>query len=453
MRKARAAGSAANGRAQPNGREVPADVLDCAKEAGLRYVSDDRPGITRKAAGKGWQYIDAKGKRIADEREITRINRLAIPPAWTEVWICPLPNGHLQATGRDQRRRKQYRYHEDWRATRDATKYERMVAFGATLPRIRRRVAADLRSRGLGREKVLAAIVRLLESTLIRVGNEEYARDNQSYGLTTLRNRHVRVTGGRLRFEFTGKSGRKHEIDLHDPRLAGIVDRVQELPGQELFGYVDDDGGVVDVKSDDVNAYLREIAGGEFSAKDFRTWSGTVMAAMFLAAEARVEGRKPTRKTLTAVVKDVSNRLGNTPSVCRKCYIHPGVMESYLAGEVVKVARVAPPVVPHAVTGLSAAERAVLAFLRRRARQSKPTLAQQLERSVEKAQRARPTKSRRTRTGMRSRIISASRGSASTPRNAAASLRSGRDLDGGQSRAVLSRRDATPPARRRAAAR
>lgn len=387
MRKTRAAATGGEAVTLPNGREVAPEVIDCAKEAGLRYVSDLHPGFTRKAAGKGWQYFDLQGRRITDEREIGRLNRLAIPPAWTDVWICPHPNGHIQATGRDQRRRKQYRYHEDWRATRDATKYERMAAFGRALPRIRRRVTADLRKRGLGREKVLAAIVRLLEATLIRVGNEEYARDNRSYGLTTLRNRHVRVKRGTIHFEFTGKSGRKHEIGLHDPRLAEIVDRVQDLPGQELFGYIGDEGSVVDVKSDDVNAYLREIAGEEFSAKDFRTWSGTVMAAMFLAAEARAPAHKATKKNLASVVKDVAERLGNTPSVCRKCYIHPVVLDSYLAGEVVQVAKADPSAVPRAENGLSAAERAVLEFLEKKAKEPKLTLTEQLRRSVTRAAR------------------------------------------------------------------
>lgn len=374
-------------------RRVEPEVLACAQEAGLRYVSDDAPGITRRGRGKRVRFHAPSGRRITDERELARIRRLAIPPAWTRVWICPLPNGHLQATGRDQRGRKQYRYHDDWRATRDATKYGRMAAFGRALPRIRERVAADLKQRGLGRDKVLAAMVRLLETTLIRVGNDEYARENHSYGLSTLRNRHVRVRGARMTFQFTGKSGKKHSIDLEDPRLAEIVGRVQDLPGQELFGYVAEDGSVVDVKSDDVNAYLREVAGEEFSAKDFRTWAGTVLAARYLAAAAAEPEHRHTKKNLAAVVKDVAERLGNTPSVCRKCYIHPAVIDAYLGGQVVALAQHAParrrpqPVAMRA-TSLSAEEKAVLAFLDRQARQPKRTLAEQLERSVRAGPRA-----------------------------------------------------------------
>lgn len=361
----------------------PADeAIDCAREAGLRYVSDAAAGISRRRAGRGWRYFSPNGKPLRDEREIARIDRLAIPPAWRDVWICPHPNGHIQATGRDQRGRKQYRYHEDWRATRDATKYERMVAFGRALPRIRRRVAADLRRRGLGRDKVLAAMVRLLEATQIRVGNDEYARTNRSYGLSTLRNRHAKVRGARIEFEFTGKSGQRHEIDLRDPRLARVVAGVQDLPGQELFGYVAEDGAVVDVKSDDVNAYLREAAGAEFSAKDFRTWAGTVLAALTLAAEAAQPEHMHTKKNLSTVVKQVASRLGNTPSVCRKCYIHPAVLDAYLAGEVVPGASAAGETFVRTAASLSSAEKAVLQFLEKKAREPKRSLTEQLERSL-----------------------------------------------------------------------
>lgn len=361
----------------------PADeAIDCAREARLRYVSDAAAGISRRRAGRGWRYFSPNGKPLRDEREIARIERLAIPPAWRDVWICPHPNGHIQATGRDQRGRKQYRYHEDWRATRDATKYERMVAFGRALPRIRRRVAADLRRRGLGRDKVLAAMVRLLEATHIRVGNDEYARTNRSYGLSTLRNRHAKVRGARIEFEFTGKSGQRHEIDLRDPRLARVVAGVQDLPGQELFGYVAEDGAVVDVKSDDVNAYLRAAAGAEFSAKDFRTWAGTVLAALTLAAEAAQPEHKHTRKNLSTVVKQVASRLGNTPSVCRKCYIHPAVLDAYLAGEVVPGVGAAGEAFARTAASLSSAEKAVLQFLEKKAREPKRSLTEQLERSL-----------------------------------------------------------------------
>ena len=251
-----------------------------AKAAGLRYVSDARPGITRRRAGKAFAYRNAEGRTVRDPETLRRIRSLAIPPAWTEVWICPQESGHIQATGRDARGRKQYRYHPDWRTVRDEAKYSRMLAFGEKLPRIRRRVAADMRRRGMTREKVLATIVRLLETTLIRVGNDEYAQQNGSFGLTTLHNRHAKVRGGQIQFEFRGKSGKRHRIDLRDPHLARLVRRCQELPGQDLFGYVAEDGAVRDVTSDDVNAYLREIAGEEFSAKDFRTWAGTVLASL-----------------------------------------------------------------------------------------------------------------------------------------------------------------------------
>lgn len=379
MRKPRANSASAAAR---GAREVPPEMIECVQEAGLRYVSDDSPGITRRGTGKAAALIGVDGRRITNRDVIGRVRHLAIPPAWTKVWICPHANGHIQATGRDQRGRKQYRYHEDWRATRDATKYGRMVAFGRALPRIRARVGRDLKPRGLRRDKVLAAIVRLLETTLIRVGNDEYARENGSFGLTTLRNRHARVRGAKITFRFTGKSGKKHEIDLKEPRLAAIVARMQDLPGQELFGYVADDGSIVDVKSDDVNAYLREVAGEGFSAKDFRTWAGTVLAARMLATAANGPEHKPTKKNLAAVVKDVAARLGNTPSVCRKCYIHPAVLDAYLGGEVVRAARTIPEDLPHPKAGLSAEEKAVLRFLERKARQPTPMLVDQLERSV-----------------------------------------------------------------------
>lgn len=382
MRKPRASSAPRVSAAARGARTVPPEVIECVQEAGLRYVSDETPGITRRRTGHGVVFVGLGGRPIRDAGELARIRRLAIPPAWTQVWICPQANGHIQATGRDQRGRKQYRYHEDWRATRDATKYGRLIAFGRALPRIRARVAQDLKQRGLGREKVLATIVRLLETTLIRVGNDEYARENGSYGLTTLRNRHARVRGAKVTFSFTGKSGKKHEIDLKEPRLAQIVARMQDLPGQELFGYVAEDGDVIDVKSDDVNAYLREVASEEFSAKDFRTWAGTVLAARLLAVAAVEPEHKHTKKNLAAVVKGVAERLGNTPAVCRKCYIHPAVLDAYLTGEVVDAARATAEPNPPPAAGLSAEEKAVLAFLERQARTPKPTLAEQLERSV-----------------------------------------------------------------------
>ena len=262
--------------------EVAPEPADVAEDAGLRYVSDEQPGYTRKAKGDDFEYFDADGKRIRDETRLFRIRRLAVPPAYTDVWICPSPNGHIQATGRDARGRKQYRYHERWREVRDENKYDRMVVFGKALPKIRRRVNRDLKRRGLPREKVLATVVQLLERTFIRIGNEEYVKENKSFGLTTIRNHHVEVTAAKLEFRFRGKGGKKHEVDVTDRRLAKIIRQLQDLPGQEIFQYVDDEGEVRDVTSQDVNDYLREITGEEFTAKDFRTWAGTVLAAIAL---------------------------------------------------------------------------------------------------------------------------------------------------------------------------
>jgi DNA topoisomerase-1 len=307
------------------------DPIESAREAGLHYVSDDRPGIRRRRAGKAFRYLRPDGSPVRDEPTLHRINGLVIPPAWTDVWITTDPRGHLQATGRDAKGRKQYRYHSRWRAVRDETKYERMLAFGAALPTIRARVDADLKRPGLPREKVLATVVRLLEATLIRVGNEEYARENRSYGLTTLRNRHLAVNGTELRFEFRGKSGKQHRVSLRDRRLAGVMRRLQELPGQEVFQYLDEDGARRTIDSEDVNDYLREIAGDDFSAKDFRTWAGTVLCAVALREVEACASETEARRNVTQVVKQVAQQLGNTPAVCRACYIHPAVIEGYLA--------------------------------------------------------------------------------------------------------------------------
>ena len=311
------------------------DPEEAAEEAGLRYVSDEQPGYTRKKKGKGFEYFDAAGKRITDEKKILRINRLAIPPAYEEVWICPTANGHLQATGRDARGRKQYRYHEKWREARDETKYDRMLIFGAALPKIRKRVTADLERTGLPKEKVLATIVSIMERTFIRVGNDEYARDNRSYGLTTMRNRHASVNGAKVCFKFRGKSGVEHAVEFADRRLGRIVKKVQDLPGQELFGYLDEAGEARDVKSQDVNDYLREIAGDDFTAKDFRTWAGTVLAALALHAVEPPETKKEAKAKVKDAVAAVAKILGNTPVVCRKCYVHPAVLETFLSGEII----------------------------------------------------------------------------------------------------------------------
>lgn len=360
------------------------EAVHAAKSAGLRYVHDDGPGVRRKRIGRAFRYQFDDGTAVHESRTLARIKRLAIPPAWTDVWICPFANGHIQASGRDDRHRKQYRYHEDWRAVRDQTKYTRMIAFGGALARIRRRVAHDLRRPGLGREKVLATVVRLLETTLIRVGNEEYAKANGSIGLSTMRDRHVRVRGDALHFAFRGKSGKYRQIELHDPRIARVVRQVQDLPGQELFQYIDDDGQRQKISSEDVNDYLRRTAGEEFSAKDFRTWAGTVLAASALAQLEPGRTRAQAKRNLVAAVNQVAARLGNTPAVCRKCYIHPIVFESYLRGETIEL----PPAGTTAVgaPGLSvlkATERTVRTFIRRQlARGAQPSLATALKRSL-----------------------------------------------------------------------
>jgi DNA topoisomerase-1 len=308
------------------------DPRSAAEAAGLRYVSDAEPGIARHRVGKGFRYTWPDGTPVTDRPTLTRIRRLGIPPAYSDVWICRNPAGHLQAVGRDDRGRKQYRYHEDWRALRDAVKFHRMIAFGEALPRIREKVAADLRKHGLPREKVLAAVVTMLEQTLVRVGNEEYSRQNHSYGVTTLRNRHVSVRGPRARFRFKGKSGKEHDVQVDDPRLVRVVRQCLEIPGQELFQWIDDDGERHVVDSDDVNAYLRELCGEEFTAKDFRTWAGTVLAARMLRRAAPVTSDRMARTEVARVVRQVALQLRNTPAVCRKSYVHPGVIDAYVRG-------------------------------------------------------------------------------------------------------------------------
>jgi DNA topoisomerase I len=312
--------------------EILTDPVQSAKAAGLRYVSDTKPGIQRKRSRKSFRYIDADGAPIHDRDTLARIKSLVIPPAWTAVWICPNPNGHLQATGRDARGRKQSRYHPRWREIRDETKYSRMKIFGELLPGIRQRVERDLALAGLPREKILATIVRLLETTFIRVGNAEYARENRSYGLTTMRTRHVDVNGSKVRFHFKGKSGKQHSIDLNDRRLARIVQRCLDLPGYELFQYLDENGEHHTVDSADVNDYLREITGQNFTAKDFRTWAGSVLACSVLREFEAFASETEAKRNIVRAIEAVAARLGNTPSVCRKCYVHPAVLECYLGG-------------------------------------------------------------------------------------------------------------------------
>lgn len=335
-----------------------------AKEAGLVYVSDESPGFTRRKSGKGFSYLDQNGKPIHDDEALLRIRHLAIPPAYKDVWICPNPRGHIQAVGRDDRGRKQYRYHEKWREVRDENKYGKMIDFAKALPRIRRTVANHLRLPGLPREKVLAAVVRFMETTLIRVGNDEYARSNHSYGLTTLRDRHAKISRGTVHLEFRGKSGVEHEFDVDDPRLARIARQCQDLPGQELFQYLDETGKVCDVGSQDVNDYLREIAGEDFTAKDFRTWYGTVLAATALKGLGRFDSQAQATKNIVEAVETVAAKLGNTKAVCRKCYIHPEVLSAYLDRNLpVTLAKRAKNIARTA--NLRMEEKAVLQLLRR----------------------------------------------------------------------------------------
>jgi DNA topoisomerase-1 len=344
--------------------KIVTDAVDVAEEAGLRYVSHDQPGYTRKTKGDDFEYFDAEGKPIRDEQRLLRIKRLAIPPAYTDVWICPSANGHIQATGRDARGRKQYRYHERWRAARDENKYDRMVLFGEALPRIRKRVEADLALPSLRQNKVLATVIQLLQRTFIRVGNEEYARDNKSFGLTTMKGRHVDVNGSKLRFRFQGKSGIQHDVDIQDRRIAKIVAKVQDLPGQNLFQYLDDDGEARDITSQDVNDYLREITGEDFTAKDIRTWAGTVLAAIALNAAGAFETKKQAKANIKNAIGAVAKILGNTPAICQKCYIDPVVLESYLDGDIIEgLKRKTDEALESEAVDLRASEVAVLKFL------------------------------------------------------------------------------------------
>lgn len=312
--------------------EAVVDPKEAAEYAGLTYVNDETPGIARATAGKGFRYLNPDGSKVKDASVLKRIKALAIPPAWTDVWICHKSNGHIQATGRDAKRRKQYRYHARFREVRESTKYHHMLEFAESLPAIRRKVNEHLGLRGLPREKVLATVVQLMEATLIRVGNDEYAKQNKSYGLTTLENRHVEVDGPELRFNFKGKSGKVWRLALRDRRIAKVVRACQELPGQELFGYVDESGEARDVTSADVNAYLKEISGEEITAKDFRTWHGTVLAAMALHEFQKFDSQAGAKKNIREAIQRVAARLGNTPTICRKCYIHPEILSTNIEG-------------------------------------------------------------------------------------------------------------------------
>jgi DNA topoisomerase-1 len=353
---------------QYSASSVPdADPAAAAKSAGLRYVGDGMPGIRRKRIGKAFTYIGADGKPVCDPDEMRRIQSLVIPPGWSDVWICPIPTGHIQATARDAKGRKQYRYHPRWRMIRDETKYDKMIAFGQVLPRIRRRVDADLARPGLPREKILATVVRLLETTLIRVGNEEYARHNASFGLTTMRDRHVDVSGSTLRFEFRGKSGVQHSVDIKDRRLARVVKRSQDLPGEELFQYLGENGERHTIESSDVNNYLREITGEDFTAKDFRTWAGTVLAATALREFEAWDSKAQAKRNVVRAIESVAKRLGNTKAVCKKCYIHPAVLNTYLDGSLLDTIRHRiNKEMTESLSELSPEEVAVLVFLQYR---------------------------------------------------------------------------------------
>jgi DNA topoisomerase-1 len=308
------------------------DPRDAAESAGLIYVSDEEPGIRRRKAGKGFTYVLPGGSKVEDKTTLERIRALAIPPAYTDVWICPKANGHIQATGRDAKGRKQYRYHAAFREVRESTKYEHMLDFAQALPGIRARIREDMGRRGLPREKVLATVVHLLETTLIRVGNSDYAKQNKSYGLTTLRDPHVEVNGSDLRFQFKGKSGKSWRLQVKDRRVARIVKACQDLPGQHLFQYLNEEGEQQTVTSADVNAYLKEITGSDITAKDFRTWAGTVLAAMALREFETFDSEAKAKKNVRAAIERVASQLGNTPTICRKCYIHPEVLTCYLEG-------------------------------------------------------------------------------------------------------------------------
>lgn len=337
------------------------------RPAGLRYVTHDGPGITRRRAGRGFSYRDPEGRLLKDPAWLAWIRSLAIPPAWQDVWIAPHQDAHLLAVGRDQRGRMQYRYHPAWRAVQDATKFERMLTFGRSLPAIRAAVEADLRRPGLPKRRVLALVLRLLETTHVRVGNEEYAKANKSYGLTTLKDRHLIVNGATLRFRFKGKSGKEHQITLRDRRIARLIGRLQDLPGQQLFQYLDEDGKRQSIDSSEVNAYLREISQEEFTAKDFRTWAGTVLCAASLCSVGRFDTAAAAKRNLNQAIEKVARRLGHTPAICRKSYVHPRIIADYLAGDLFQVLKIDPATENFEVpASLEACETAVLHYLARR---------------------------------------------------------------------------------------
>jgi DNA topoisomerase I len=351
----------------PDSAQAIVDPRDAAESACLRYVSDERPGIRRKKTGTGFSYTRPDGSRLSGPDALKRMRALAIPPAWTDVWICPFSDGHIQAIGRDAKGRKQYRYHARFREVRESTKYEHVVAFADALPSIRETVREHMALRGLPREKVLATVVHLLETTLIRVGNDDYARQNNSYGLTTLKNRHVAVEGNEVRFRFTGKGGKQWSLRVRDRRVAKIIRACQELPGQELLQYIDEQGNCQDITSTDVNEYLKAITGKDITAKDFRTWAGTVLAAMALSELESFDSAAQAKRNLRSAIEKVSARLGNTPTICRKCYIHPEVLNSYMDGNLVlEIKSQVESELRSGVANMKPEEAAVLALLRSR---------------------------------------------------------------------------------------
>lgn len=349
-------------------------AMQVAESAHLAYVNDTEPGYRRRRAGSGFSYLDPQGARLSDGNALARIRTLAIPPAWIEVWICPDPAGHIQATGRDGRGRKQYRYHPAWTACRDEAKFSSLAAFARALPKLRERVDADLRRRGLPRERVVASVVRLLDNTLIRIGNDSYAQENNSFGLTTLRSRHLEVEGSRLRFSFVGKSGREWRLKLSDRRVATVVGAIQELPGQRLFRYLDEEGGSHDIRSQDVNDYIRAAAGPDFTSKHFRTWGATVSATLMLA-DTRLPGSKREQAiVLNAVLDEVAKMLRNTRAVCRRCYVHPAAVEAWQDHSLGKEMAAIRRRLPRPLKGLDSDESTVLRWLsgRETAAQSAP---------------------------------------------------------------------------------
>jgi DNA topoisomerase-1 len=349
-------------------RSAEPEQADAARQVGLRYVSDDMPGLHRISAKTGFRYLSPDGSLLRDKKTLERVQRLAIPPAWRDVWICPDANGHLQATGRDARQRKQYRYHPDWRRVRDETKYERVISFGEALPVIRKRIAEDITGTGFTRDKVLATVIHLLQTTMMRVGNAEYARTNKSYGLTTLCNRHVQVEGNRLRFSFRGKSGVRHSIMLDDRRLTRLVKQMRDLPGQALFQYLGDDGELHAVSSSDVNDYLRAITCKDYTAKDFRTWSGTMLAARALKEYEGFTSEAEARRNIKAALEQVAEKLGNTLAICRKCYVHPAIIDAYLDRSIPSVAP--PRQTENSGHELSPEERSLISLLQQRTGES-----------------------------------------------------------------------------------